>query len=143
MGEKQENYFMINKVEENSTNTNVLYPKEIYDLILLKGKNVLSVVTDRKLVMFPTNADSGLYMKAFIKRKKSGLDDIFFIALRNETAKFELKTLFTSGVCFSKDECYWEGIFEFREDFPLKDFVDVINRIDSVISVKTKILKTN
>jgi hypothetical protein len=142
MGEEQENFFMINKVKENS-NTNVLYPKEIYERVLLKGKNVLSVVTDRKLIMFPTNADTGLYMKAFIKRKKTGLDDTFFIALRNETAKFELKTLFTTGVCFSKDECFWEGIFEFREDFPLKDFIDAINKIDSVISVKTKILKTN
>ncbi len=142
MEEEQENFFMINKVKENS-NTNVLYPKEIYERVLLKGKNVLSVVTDRKLIMFPTNADTGLYMKAFIKRKKSGLDDTFFIALRNETAKFELKTLFTTGVCFSKDECFWEGIFEFREDFPLKNFIEKINKIDSVISVKTKILKTN
>lgn len=142
MEEEQENFFMINKVKENS-NTNVLYPKEIYERVLLKGKNVLSVVTDRKLIMFPTNADTGLYMKAFIKRKKTGLDDTFFIALRNETAKFELKTLFTTGVCFSKDECFWEGIFEFREDFPLKNFIEKINKIDSVISVKTKILKTN
>lgn len=142
MEEEQENFFMINKVKENS-NTNVLYPKEIYERIVLKGKNVLSVVTDRKLIMFPTNAETGLYMKAFIKRKKTGLDDTFFIALRNETAKFELKTLFTTGVCFSKDECFWEGIFEFREDFPLKDFIEKINKIDSVISVKTKILKTN
>lgn len=142
MEEEQENFFMINKVKENS-NTNVLFPKEIYERVLLKGKNVLSVVTDRKLIMFPTNAETGLYMKAFIKRKKTGLDDTFFIALRNETAKFELKTLFTTGVCFSKDECFWEGIFEFREDFPLKDFIDAINKIDSVISVKTKILKTN
>lgn len=142
MEEEQENFFMINKVKENS-NTNVLYPKEIYERVVLKGKNVLSVVTDRKLIMFPTNADTGLYMKAFIKRKKTGLDDTFFIALRNETAKFELKTLFTTGVCFSKDECFWEGIFEFREDFPLKNFIEKINKIDSVISVKTKILKTN
>lgn len=142
MEEEQENFFMINKVKENS-NTNVLYPKEIYERVLLKGKNVLSVVTDRKLIMFPTNAETGLYMKAFIKRKKTGLDDTFFIALRNETAKFELKTLFTTGVCFSKDECFWEGIFEFREDFPLKNFIEKINKIDSVISVKTKILKTN
>lgn len=142
MEEEQENFFMINKVKENS-NTNVLYPKEIYERIVLKGKNVLSVVTDRKLIMFPTNAETGLYMKAFIKRKKTGLDDTFFIALRNETAKFELKTLFTTGVCFSKDECFWEGIFEFREDFPLKNFIEKINKIDSVISVKTKILKTN
>lgn len=142
MEEEQENFFMINKVKENS-NTNVLFPKEIYERVLLKGKNVLSVVTDRKLIMFPTNADTGLYMKAFIKRKKTGLDDTFFIALRNETAKFELKTLFTTGVCFSKDECFWEGIFEFREDFPLKNFIEKINKIDSVISVKTKILKTN
>lgn len=142
MEEEQENFFMINKVKENS-NTNVLFPKEIYERVLLKGKNVLSVVTDRKLIMFPTNAETGLYMKAFIKRKKTGLDDTFFIALRNETAKFELKTLFTTGVCFSKDECFWEGIFEFREDFPLKNFIEKINKIDSVISVKTKILKTN
>lgn len=142
MEEEQENFFMINKVKENS-NTNVLYPKEIYERVVLKGKNVLSVVTDRKLIMFPTNAETGLYMKAFIKRKKTGLDDTFFIALRNETAKFELKTLFTTGVCFSKDECFWEGIFEFREDFPLKNFIEKINKIDSVISVKTKILKTN
>lgn len=142
MEEEQENFFMINKVKENS-NSNVLYPKEIYERVVLKGKNVLSVVTDRKLIMFPTNAETGLYMKAFIKRKKTGLDDTFFIALRNETAKFELKTLFTTGVCFSKDECFWEGIFEFREDFPLKNFIEKINKIDSVISVKTKILKTN
>ena len=142
MEEKQDNYFMINKVKKNS-NTDISYPKEIYERVILKGKNVLSVVTDRKLVMFPTNADTGLYMKVFIKRKKSGLDDTFFIALRNETAKFELKTLFTTGVCFSKEECFWEGIFEFRENFPLKDFLDVIKRIESVISVKTKILTTN
>jgi hypothetical protein len=142
MEEKQDNYFMINKVKKNS-NTDILLPKEIYERVILKGKNVLSVVTDRKLVMFPTNAETGLYMKAFIKRKKSGLDDTFFIALRTETAKFELKTLFTTGVCFSKEECFWEGIFEFRENFPLKDFIDEINKIESVISVKTKILTTN
>ena len=142
MEEYKEIFCSITKVEENTDSKQIKYPKEIYNLIINKGKNVLSVITHeaKKIVLFPTNAESGIYAKIFIKRKKGGLDDSFFISLRKVTLKFKLKTLFTTGVCVKQDECFWEGIFEHKENFPIEDFKNTLNKINSVLSIKLNIL---
>ncbi|MHA1728835.1 MAG: hypothetical protein ACTSWY_08895 [Promethearchaeota archaeon] len=136
----------IAKVGENKTGGQIKFPSEIYDIIKSKSKakNVLSIITSdlRKIVLFPTNSDSGIYAKIYIKRQKTGLGDTFFLDLRKETAKFNLKTLFTTGVCFSEDRCYWEGIFEHYEGFPLEKFKKSLEKIKSVISIKVNILNT-
>ena len=116
METNKELFCRINKIEENSTSNNLSYPKDMYTRIKERGNNVLSVLTDRKIVLFPTNATSGLYTKISIKRTKTGLDDSFFLALRTVTSKFNLKTLFTTGMCIKQEECFWEGIFEYEEN---------------------------
>lgn len=123
-------------------NKNMVIPKNLHNMILEKGKNIVAVITKgiKKIVLFPTNADSGIYTRINIKKEKR-LDDEFFLALRKILDNYNLKTLFTTGVCLKLDECYWEGIFEYFEDFNIEQFKESLKSIGSVTSVKMKLLK--
>ncbi|MBD3349932.1 MAG: hypothetical protein GF364_00420 [Candidatus Lokiarchaeota archaeon] len=107
-----------------------------------KFENILAVIPNdlRKIVVFPTNAESGLYCKIRIS-KDSKLDESFFTALRERLAKFQLKTLYTTGVCYSKQECYWEGVFEYYKEFPLQKFKRSLENIGSAKDITLDVLK--
>jgi hypothetical protein len=117
-------------------------PGDLYNLITEKGKNILCIIPKdvKKIVLFPTNAESGIYAKINLKRENR-LDDSFFISLREQITKFKLNTLFTTGICFEKVECYYEGIFEYYDNFPIEEFKHTLEKIKTVVSVTLKVLK--
>ena len=117
-------------------------PGDLYEMITAKGKNVLCIIPNdiKKIVLFPTNAESGLYAKINLRRENR-LDDSFFLALREQLVKFKVNTLFTTGVCMEHVDCYWEGVLEYNDDFPLEDFKKAILSIQNVVSVRFNILK--
>ncbi|MHA1871661.1 MAG: hypothetical protein ACTSU2_10130 [Promethearchaeota archaeon] len=120
--------------------------KEIRDLISKKGENIFLIIPNpnniKKIIMFPTKAHSGIYTKINLD-KEYRLDDKFFMELRRILANFKLKTLFTTGICLELENCYWEGIFEYNEDFPIDEFKKSLQEIESVLNIKMKILKEN
>ena len=118
MEEELDTYCMLRKVEKH-----LKLPENLYNLITSKGKNVVAVLPKdlRKIIIFPTNANLGIYCKILLKRE-SKLDDSFFIALREHLAEFKVKTLYTTGVCYSQKECFWEGVFEYNETFSIDKF---------------------
>lgn len=136
-------------MEENSETTCVLkkieqqieLPIDTINALKQKGKNFVAIIPNdlRKIVMFPTNADKAIYTKILIK-KKSRLDDKFFVELRKRLSKYGLKTLYTTGVCYSQEECFWEGIFE-DNGLKIESFRSDLKEIDSVVSVKIKVLE--
>ena len=136
MGKKSETICILRKIEKN-----ILLPGKFYDMIVSKAKNVVAIIPEdlRKIVLFPTNAEMALFCRIDIK-KASRLDDSFFIELRNILAEHNLKTLYTTGVCYSQDECYWEGVFEYKEGFPLEDFRKSLGTIKSVVNIEMNIL---
>lgn len=115
-------------------------PVDIIDSLKKKGKNFVAIIPSdfKKIIMFPTNADKAIYCKILI-RKKSRLDDVFFVELRKRLTNFGLKTLYTTGVCYSQEECYWEGIFE-DNDLNIEEFRSELKTIDSVVSIKINVL---
>jgi len=119
------------------------FPEEIYNSLKNKAQYIIAIIPSdlRKIALFPTDAQMGLYCRINLKRKYK-LDDSFFITLREKLNNFTLKTLYTTGICFSKDECFWEGVFEYNNDFPLEEFKKTLSSIDSVEYVFTQILKS-
>lgn len=124
------------------------FPKEIYDIINKDGEktNFLTIIPNKndvkKIILFPTNAKNGIHCQIDIKKKDNKLDDEFFVALRDVLEKYNVKTLFTTGVCMQGDICYWDGIFEYFEGFQLENFREALNNIKSVNTVNLKILDT-
>jgi hypothetical protein len=120
----------------------IKFPQQLYDYITSKAKNVVAIIPKdlRKILIFPTNTEQGLYCKIILKRK-SKLDDSFFIELREKLAIFNIKTLYTTGVCFSSEECFWEGIFENTSDLDIEKFKKAIFDIKSVTDIKMEVLK--
>jgi hypothetical protein len=137
MGEITDTICILRKIERQ-----IDLPEYLYELITAKAENVVVIIPKdlRKILLFPTTANEGLYCKIFLKRK-SKLDDSFFIELREKLTKYNLKTLYTTGVCFSQEECYWEGIFEYHDDFDLDVFKKEIYDIKTVTTVKMDVLK--
>jgi hypothetical protein len=137
MAENKDTICVLRKIERQ-----INLPDYLYELITAKAKNIIAIIPKdlRKILIFPTTANEGLYCKIFLKRK-SKLDDSFFIELRDKLTKFNLKTLYTTGVCFSLEECFWEGIFEYNNDFDLELFKKTIYEIKTVTSVKMDVLK--
>ncbi|MHA1339224.1 MAG: hypothetical protein ACTSRZ_04010 [Promethearchaeota archaeon] len=139
MTKEQSTKCVLVKIEKS-----ISFPDEIYNELTKKAQYIIAILPNnlRKIVLFPTNTEMGLYTKINLKRK-SKLDDTFFIKLRKKLNNFSIKTLYTTGVCFSKDECFWEGVFEYKKDFPLERFIEDLKTIDSVESVFTQILKAD
>ena len=117
------------------------FPEEITKKIKNIGQNIVVVVPKdgKKVVMFPTNANTGIYARIDIE-KGSQLTDEFFPELPKILAKYELKTLFTTGVCLSTEYCYWEGVFEYREGISIDDLRNDLVNIKTVDTVKMTIL---
>jgi len=117
------------------------FPEEILTKLLKRGQNILVVVpTDgKKVVIFPTDANTGIYTRIDIE-KGSQLTDAFFPELPKVLGKYQLKTLFTTGVCLSSEYCYWEGVFEYREGTSIEDLRSDLEEINTVDSVKMTIL---
>ncbi|MCP4760761.1 MAG: hypothetical protein GY870_03200 [archaeon] len=140
-------------VDENNTiafigkvGKEIKFPQEIYEIINKDGEksNFLTIIPNKndvkKLILFPTNAKNGIHCKINILKKDNKLDDTFFLALREELEKYKVKTLFTTGICMQGEVCYWDGIFEYFDEFPLEEFKEALNKIKSVNSVSIKIL---
>ncbi|MBN2156413.1 MAG: hypothetical protein JW776_10245 [Candidatus Lokiarchaeota archaeon] len=124
-----------------SIEKNLLFPEEVKNKLLEQGHNVVVVVPKnaKKVVMFPTSANTGIYARIDIQ-KGSQLTDAFFPELPKVLSKFQLKTLFTTGVCLHTELCYWEGIFEYREGLVVEDLRSALMNIKTVESVKMTIL---
>lgn len=117
------------------------FPEEVVKKLLKRGHNVVVVIPKdgKKVVMFPTTANTGIYTRIDIA-KGSQLTDAFFPELPKVLGKYQLKTLFTTGVCLSSELCYWEGVFEYREEISLDDLRNDLEGIKTVDSVKMTIL---
>lgn len=127
------------------TNINAI-KADIREKIIKKGENFVGVIVNpeqmKKIVFFPTSAVKSIYTKISLA-KETRLDDAFFISLREKIAKFKLKTLFTTGVCFKLDECFWEGIFEYFDGFKIEDLENEFKTIDNVVSVDLDVLSVD
>ena len=117
------------------------FPEEVIAKLLKRGENIVVVIPKdgKKVVMFPTNANTGIYTRIDIE-KGSQLTDAFFPELPKVLAKYQLKTLFTTGVCLSSEYCYWEGVFEYREGISIDELRNDLEAIKTVDSVKMTIL---
>lgn len=138
MDEKIDTICVLRKIEKQ-----MKIPQHFFDYITTKTKNVVAIIPKdlRKILIFPTNTEEALYCKIILKRK-SKLDDSFFIELRDKLALFNVKTLYTTGVCFSSEECFWEGIFENISNLNIGEFKKTIFDIKSVTDIKIEVLKT-
>jgi len=117
------------------------FPEIVVEKLLKRGENVVVVVPKdgKKVVMFPTEANTGIYTRIDIE-KGSQLTDAFFPELPKVLGKYQLKTLFTTGVCLSTEYCYWEGVFEYRDEISLDNLRTDLEGIKTVDSVKMTIL---
>ena len=139
---------MSDKVSDNETlailmniKKSLNFPEMVVEKLLKRGENVVVVVPKdgKKVVMFPTEANTGIYTRIDIE-KGSQLTDAFFPELPKVLGKYQLKTLFTTGVCLSSEYCYWEGVFEYREGISLDGLRTDLEGIKTVDSVKMTIL---
>jgi len=117
------------------------FPEEIVKKLENRGHNVVVVIPSdgKKIVMFPTEANTGIYTRIDIE-KGSQLTDAFFPELPKVLGKYQLKTLFTTGVCLSSELCYWEGVFEYREGISIDELRNELEKIKTVDTVKMTIL---
>lgn len=119
------------------------FPEEIVNKLTRRGErqNIVVVIPKdgKKVVMFPTSANTGIYTRIDIQ-KGSQLTDAFFPELPKVLAKYQLHTLFTTGVCLSEEYCYWEGVFEYREGISIDELRNDLISIKTVDSVKMTIL---
>jgi hypothetical protein len=139
---------MSDKVSDNETlailmniKSSLNFPEKIITKLLERGENVVVVVPKdaKKVVMFPTEANTGIYTRIDIEKGNS-LTDSFFPELPKVLGKYQLKTLFTTGVCLSSEYCYWEGVFEYHEGVSIEDLRSDLKGIKTVESVKMTIL---
>ena len=139
---------MSDKVSDNETlailmniKKSLNFPEIVIEKLLERGENVVVVVPKdgKKVVMFPTEANTGIYTRIDIE-KGSQLTDAFFPELPKVLGKYQLNTLFTTGVCLSAEYCYWEGVFEYREEISLDNLRTDLEGIKTVDSVKMTIL---
>jgi hypothetical protein len=117
------------------------FPEEVITKLMKRGENIVVVVPKdgKKVVMFPTEANTGIYTRIDIEKGNS-LTDSFFPELPKVLGKYQLKTLFTTGVCLSSEYCYWEGVFEYREGVSIDELRSDLESIKTVESVKMTIL---
>ncbi len=117
------------------------FPEEMKKILLAQGQNVVVILPKggKKVVMFPTNANTGIYARIDIQ-KGSQLTDAFFPELPKVLSKFQLKTLFTTGVCLNTELCYWEGVFEHREGLVIEELRTALSEIKTVDVVKMTLL---
>ena len=117
------------------------FPEEVVSKLVKRGENIVVVIPKdgKKVVMFPTEANTGIYTRIDIE-KGSQLTDAFFPELPKVLGKYQLKTLFTTGVCLSSEYCYWEGVFEYREGVSIDELRSDLEGIKTVDSVKMTIL---
>jgi hypothetical protein len=117
------------------------FPEEIIKKLENRGHNIVVVIPKdaKKVVMFPTNANTGIYTRIDIQ-KGSQLTDAFFPELPKVLGKYQLQTLFTTGVCLSEEYCYWEGVFEYREGISIDELRNDLVNIKTVDTVKMTIL---
>ena len=136
---------------ESETNTffiknkdNLVIPDKLHEIMKAKGKNVLAIATrgGSKILLFPVDAEKGIYTKIKIKIEFR-LDDVFFIELKKQLDKFKIKTLYTTGVCVKAEECYWEGIFSNSNEFDKKSFENALSQINTVESVFVKFINSS
>ena len=139
---------MSDKVSDNETlailmniRKSLNFPELVIEKLVKRGENIVVVVPKdaKKVVMFPTEANTGIYTRIDIE-KGSQLTDAFFPELPKVLGKYQLKTLFTTGVCLSSEYCYWEGVFEYREGISLDGLRTDLEGIKTVDSVKMTIL---
>ena len=117
------------------------FPEEIKGKLLEQGQNVVVILPKggKKVVMFPTNANTGIYARIDIQ-KGAQLTDAFFPELPKVLSKFQLKTLFTTGICLNTELCYWEGVFEHREGLIIDELRSALSNIKTVDTVKMTLL---
>ncbi|MHA1110080.1 MAG: hypothetical protein ACTSRE_03210 [Promethearchaeota archaeon] len=139
---------MSDKVSDNETLAILMnikqclnFPEEVIKTLHKRGENILVVIPKdvKKIVMFPTNANTGIYTRINIE-KGSNLTDQFFPQLPKVLSKYQLNTLFTTGFCPDSEYCYWEGVFEYRDEISLDNLRTDLEGIKTVDSVKMTIL---
>ena len=139
---------MSDKVSDNETlaiicdiKKSLNFPEEVVTKLLKRGKNIVVVIPKdgKKVVMFPTAANTGIYTRIDIE-KGSQLTDAFFPELPKVLGKYQLKTLFTTGICLSSELCYWEGVFEYRDEISIDDLRSDLEGIKTVDTVKMTLL---
>ena len=103
-------------------------PKDIYSELKEKGKNIITIVPpeSKKATFFFTDAEQMLVAK--LKLKENSLDDKFFLSLRDTISNLKMTNLYSSGICFKQENCYWEGVFEIDGSiFNLKNDIDALH----------------
>ncbi|UCE09731.1 MAG: hypothetical protein JSW61_12275 [Candidatus Thorarchaeota archaeon] len=130
------------KVLEIKKGNAITLPGEFVDSIGLPYGLAILVLKDKNVKLYPVGSSRILYLKLNIEKlSKSFLEEL--------TSVFEKSgledILFTSGICQSADQCYYECYFTPEqlnvEDEKLRKSLDGISGVQSVILEEVPIAK--
>lgn len=107
-------------------------PSHIMKSLESVGKNLVAVIPgeSKKMTFFFTNASKVLFVRLFLNKDK--LDDTFFTSLRDTLKKLNMQNLFSTGICFKKEICVWEGVFEFEDESKFQTIQDELTKVNNV-----------